>query len=141
MWLVRDPEQFICSFGFATQMGFLSSAKHHDLIEADGLRMFESKDGEPIKLAGQQTRAGPNGGSWYNEDQHTLAAHPAIAVFQEYQFHPLVTMRSNFAIVRWIQVQKRAGFRQYPALKSAAVDCRDAILGGRGRSVRIELNA
>ena len=52
MWLVCDPEQIIRSLGFATKMGFLSSAKHHDLIEADRLRMFESKDGEPIKLAG-----------------------------------------------------------------------------------------
>src|ERR1035441_7176017 len=112
MWLVRNSEQIIGSLGFATQMGFLSSAKHHDLIEADGLRMFESKDGKPIKLAGQQTGARTDCGSWYNEHQHTLAAHPAIAVFQEHQFHPLVTMRSNFGVVRWIQVQKRAGDRE-----------------------------
>src|ERR1022692_4251676 len=128
MWLVRDPEQIIRSFGIAAQMGFLSSAKHHDLIEADGLRMFESKDAKPIKLAGQQSRAGPNGRSWYNEHQRALAGHPAIAVLQEHQFHPLVTVRSNFGIVRWIQIQKRAGFRQHPALKSIAVDCRDDIL-------------
>src|ERR1017187_8235530 len=106
MWLVRDPEQIIRSFGIAAQMGFLSSAKHHDLIEANGLRMFESKDGNPIKLTGQQTCAGSNGGSWNDEHQHPLDAHPAIAVFQEHKFHPLVTMRSNLGVVRWIQVQK-----------------------------------
>src|ERR1039457_5863643 len=141
MWLVRDPEQIIRSFGIAAKMGFLSSAKHHDLIEADGLRMFESKGGEPIKLAGQQSRASPDGGRWYNEHQHSLAGHPTIAVFQKHQFHPLVTVRANFGVVRWVQIQKRAGFRQYSALKSTAMDCRDAILGGRGCSVRVELNA
>ena len=53
MWLVCNPEQFICSLGFAAQMRFLSSAEHHDLVEADGLRMSESKDANPIKLACQ----------------------------------------------------------------------------------------
>src|ERR1035437_9901482 len=122
-------------------MGFLSSAKHHDLIEADGLWMLESKDANPIKLAPPQSRASPNSWSWNDEHQHALAAYPAIAVFQEHQFHPLVTVQSNFSVVRWIQIQKRAGFRHYPALKRTAVDCRDAILGGRDCSIGIEFDA
>ncbi len=51
MSLVRNPEQLIRPLGFTAQMRFLSSAKHHDLVEADGFRMFESKDAKPIELA------------------------------------------------------------------------------------------
>src|SRR5664279_2038824 len=141
MWLVRNSEQIIGSLGFAAKIGFLSSAKHHNLIEADGLRMFESEDRKPIKLASQETCACTDCRGWNNEHQHALAGYPAIAVFEEYQFHSLVTVRSNFAIVRWIQVQKRAGFRQHPALKNTAVDGCDAIFGGCGCSVRIKFNA
>jgi hypothetical protein len=53
MWLVCDPEQIVRSLGFTAQMRFLTSAQHHDLIETDGLWMFESKDANPIKLACQ----------------------------------------------------------------------------------------
>jgi len=51
MWLVCDPEQFICSLGLPAHMHFLPSAEHYDLIEADRLRMFESKGANPIELA------------------------------------------------------------------------------------------
>src|ERR1035438_2891863 len=111
-------------------MRFLSSAKHHNLIETDGLRMFESKDANPIKLACQQTCARSDCGSRNHEYQHAFAVHPAIAVFQEYQLHPLVTVRTKLAVIRRIQIQQRTRFRQYPALKRAAVDGRDSFSGG-----------
>ena len=49
-------------------------------------------------------------------------------------------MRSNFGVVRWIQIQKRAGFRQYPALKSTAEDRRDSFPGGCRGPVRVEFD-
>ena len=52
-------------------MRFLSSAKHHDLVKADRLWMFESKDAKPIKLAGQQTCACADRRSWNHKHQHT----------------------------------------------------------------------
>src|ERR1035441_3921282 len=103
-------------------MRFLSSAKHHDLIEADGLWMLEPEDGKPIKLAGQQTCARSHSGSRNYKHQHALAGHPAIRVLQEHQLHPFVTVRSELSVIWWIQIQERAGLRQYPALKGTAVD-------------------
>src|SRR5664279_4333790 len=102
MWLVCDPEQFICSLGFAAQMRFPSSAKHDDLIEPDGLRMFESKDANPIKLACQQTCARADYGSRNHKHQHAFSVHPAITVFQEHQLHPFVTVRTKLAVIRRI---------------------------------------
>src|SRR5271165_5559296 len=120
MWLVCDTEQLVCSLGFAAQMRFLASAKHHDLIEADGFWMFESKNANPIKLTCQQTCARADCGSWDNEHQHAFAGHPAIAVFQKYQLHPLVTVRPKLAVIRRIEIQKRRGLCQHTALKRAA---------------------
>ena len=65
-------------------MRFLSSAEHHDLIEADRLRMLKSKDAKPIKLAGQQTCACADYRCWDHEHHHALADHPAITVFEEH---------------------------------------------------------
>src|SRR5271166_6649919 len=122
-------------------MRFLSSAKHHDLIETDGLWMFESKDANPIKLACQQTCACTDSGNRNHEHQHSLAGHPAIAVFQEHHLHPFVTVRPKLAVIRRIKIQERAGLRWYSALKCTTVDRRNSHLTGGCSSVRVEFDA
>src|SRR5664280_3539891 len=104
MWLVRSPEQVICSLGIAAQMRFLASAKHHDLVEAYGLRMFHSKHADTIKLACQQTCARAHCGSRNYEHQHALAGYPAITVFQKNQLHPFITVRTKLIVIRRIPV-------------------------------------
>src|SRR5271165_3723518 len=105
--LVCNAEQLIRSLGLAAQMPFLSPAKHDDLIEADGLWMFESKDRKPIKLAGQETCARSDCGSRNHEHQHAFAGHPAIAVFQKYQLHPFVTVGAKLSVIWRVQIQER----------------------------------
>src|SRR5271166_3912340 len=77
----------------------------------------------------------------YNEHQQALADHPAVTVFQEHQLHPLITVRPKLAVIRRIQIQERASFRQHPALKNAAVDGGDSFSGGCRGPVCIEFNA
>src|SRR5271166_6626137 len=112
MRLVSNPEQLIRPLRFAAQMRFLSSAKHHDLVETDGLRMFEPEDTNPIKLACKETCTRSDCGSRNHKHQHALAGHPAITVLQKYQLHSLITVQPKLAVVRRIQVQERACFRQ-----------------------------
>src|SRR6516162_3968834 len=122
-------------------MGFLSSAKHHDLIEADRLRMLQSKDAEPVKLTSQQPRACADCGSWNHKHQNALTRHPAIAVLQECQFHPFITVRAELVVVGWIQVKQRAGLHQYPALKGTTMGGRNSLVSGGGSSVGIQFDA
>jgi len=122
-------------------MRFLSSTEQHDLIESDRFWMLGSKDANPIKLACQQSSARAYSRRWNNEHQHALAGHPAIAVFQEHQFHPLITVLPELAVIWRIEVQKRAGFCQFAALEWAAVDGRNSFCSRRRSSVRIEFNA
>jgi hypothetical protein len=103
--------------------------------------MLKSKDAKPIKLAGQKTRTRANCRSWNHKHQHTLAGHPAITVFQEYQLHPFITVRPKLAVIGRIQIQQRARFRQNPALKRAAVDGGNAIAVGGLGTVGIEFYA
>src|ERR1700758_117191 len=101
-------------------MCFFSCTKHHDLVERDGLGMPEAEDANPIKLACQQTRACSDCRSRNDKYQHAFARHPAIALLQKNQFHPLITVWSELSVVWRIQVQEGACFRQHFALKSAA---------------------
>jgi len=48
---------------------------------------------------------------------------------------------SELAVIGRIQIQERACFRQYPALKGAAVDGSDSFLGSGSSSVGIKFDA
>src|SRR6516164_10738108 len=103
--------------------------------------MLESKDTDPVELSRQKTRACADSGRWNHKHKDTLGDHPAITMFQEHQLHPLITVWPELAVIRWIEIQKRAGFCQHTALKRAAVNRRDPFRGGRCSPVRIEFNA
>src|SRR5271157_6048078 len=121
-------------------MRFLPSAKHYDLVEPDRLRMFHSKHADTVKLAGQQSSACSDCGSRNNEHKHALAGHPAIAVFQEHQLHPPITVRPNLGVIGRIQIQQRARFRQYPTLKRAALDRGNASAVGGFGAIGVEFD-
>src|SRR5664280_347115 len=122
-------------------MGFLPSPKHHDLVEADRLRVFHSKDADTVKLAGQQACACAHSGSWNNEHQHALAGHPAITVFQEHQLHSLITVRSKLIVIGRVKIQERTGFSRHSALKGTAVNSGNAITVGGFGAVGIEFDS
>src|SRR6516225_6394068 len=117
-------------------MSLLPSAEQHDLVEADRFRMLQPEDADTVKLAGQQPRARADCGSRNHKHQHALTGHPAITMFQEHQFHPLITVWSELAVIGRIQVKKRAGLGQHPTVKGAAMDGGNSSLYGNGCSVR-----
>jgi|ERR1035438_1553017 hypothetical protein len=103
--------------------------------------MLKSKDAKPVKLAGQQTRARANRRSRNYKHQHALTGHPSITVFQEYQFHPLVTVWPKLVVIRRVKIQERAGFRCHSALKRTAVDGANAITVGGFGAFGVEFDA
>ena len=110
------------------------------LMDVDGT-MFESEDANPIKTGLPVDARTSGGGSWNNEHKGTLAGYPTIAVFEEDQFHPSITVRPILCVVWRIQVQERTCFREDSALEGAAVNGRNSLLVGGRSSVRVELDA
>src|ERR1035441_132791 len=51
--VLRDPERILHVAASPTFNSVLTLENYRELVEADRLWMFESKDGKPIKLAGQ----------------------------------------------------------------------------------------
>jgi hypothetical protein len=61
-------------------------------------------------------------------------------MFEEHKLHPLAAVRPQFAVVRWIEVQERAGFRRDPAFEGTAAHCGDSLLCGCGGAICIQFN-
>ena len=137
---VSGPHQHIRSSRFTPRMWFLTRTEDHGLVEANTIRMAETEHAEPVKLAGQQARTRIKSRRRNHEYQHPISANPAIAVVEEYEFHSLIAVRSEFRVVWRVEVQKRTAFRLDLALKCATVDGCDSPLDASCDTIRVNFN-
>jgi hypothetical protein len=121
-------------------MGFSARAKEHDLLEAKALGVFQPKHADVIELAGQQSCTRIESRYRNHKDEYAVRLHPAITVVQKYRLHSSVVVRTKFGVVRWVQIQQGAAFRQYFAVEHAAVDGWDSSLPAGGSALCVNLD-
>src|SRR6266496_3417040 len=137
---VSGPHQHIRSSRFTPRMWFLTGTENHGLVEANTIRIVEAEHAQPVKLAREQARTRTKSCCRNHEYQHPISANPAIAVVEEYEFHSLIAVRSEFRVVWRVEVQKRTAFRLDLALKCATVDGCDSPLDASCDTIRVNFN-
>ena len=81
--LVAGTYQCISPFRITAGVGFLAFPKHRDLLVPGALWMFKAKHAEPLKLAGQKSRAGTKRRDRDDKHEYTFGYDPAEAMFKE----------------------------------------------------------
>src|SRR5664280_1553120 len=100
---------------------FLANRHHSKLPEADRLRVGEAEYGDTLELAGQTLGAVRERIVRDDEDQNSRRFQPAIAVVEKHQLQSLVAVISDFHVVRWVEIEKRAAACRKVRFEGAAV--------------------